>query len=219
MKTKAVLFDLDGTLLNTLEDITDGCNEALKQFGYTTKSVEEIRLAVGNGFRRLVEQIVPQGKENPIFEQVYEAAHSAYAKCSRNKTKPYEGILQAMQNLKQKNILMGIISNKPDEQVKELSTIFFSDFVKPEASVGEKESEGIRRKPYPDSVFSVMKFLGTSKEETVYVGDSDVDITTAKNAGLKCISVTWGFRPRNFLLEHGATSLIDFPLDLIKALD
>ncbi len=218
MKTRAVLFDLDGTLLNTLTDIASGCNQALSQFGLEEKSLEQIRLSVGNGFKKLVERIVPQGIENPQFEQIFHRAQNLYAQHALDKTCPYEGILPLMEELKKQHILMGIISNKPDAEVKKLARHFFADFVSEDAAVGEKESEGIRRKPAPDAVLSILKTLNVSADQSCYVGDSDVDIETAHNAKLFCISVTWGFRTRDFLIEHGAQSLIDKPQQLIQVL-
>lgn len=218
MNTRAVLFDLDGTLLNTLEDITDGCNRALAQFGLEQKTLEQIRLAVGNGFKKLVECIVPGGSAHPQFEDIYKTAEEMYAQHSLDKTGPYEGIIPLMDKLKKQNILMGIVSNKPDTEVKKLAKHFFAEYVPEDAAVGEKESEGIRRKPAPDAAFSIMKALGVTSAQSCYVGDSDVDIQTAANAGLPCISVTWGFRPREFLLAHNAQILIDTPQQLIQVL-
>ena len=156
MKTRAVLFDLDGTLLNTLTDIATGCNQALSQFGLEEKSLEQIRLSVGNGFKKLVERIVPQGIENPQFEQIFHTAENLYSQHALDKTCPYEGILPLMEELKKQHILMGIVSNKPDAEVKKLARHFFADFVSEDAAVGEKESEGIRRKPAPDAALSIL---------------------------------------------------------------
>ena len=213
---KAVIFDLDGTLLNTLEDLTDSCNAALKQFGFPERTINEVRTFVGNGLGVLMEKAIPLGKENPKFQEALSALQNHYAKNWQNKTKPYEGVLDVMKALFDRRIQMGIVSNKPDAQVKELCNLYFKDFVPSSCAVGEHA--GVRRKPAPDSVLKVIEVLGAKKEECVYVGDSEVDIQTAKAAGLLCISVTWGFREEEFLREKGATYFAHNCAELINAL-
>lgn len=219
MKVKAVIFDLDGTLLNTLEDLADSCNAALKETGYPERSIEEIKNFVGNGLVLLMERALPAGRQNPDFNRAMESLRRHYANNWKNKTRAYPGIESLISKLNEQGIKTGIVSNKPDERVKDLAKLYFAPYISAECAVGEKEKEGIRKKPAPDSVFTVMKILGSSKENTVYVGDSDVDIETAANAGLPCISVTWGFRSRAFLLEHGAKYLADSCQDLIQVVE
>lgn len=215
-KIKAAVFDLDGTLLNTLEDLADSCNQAMKSFGFKEHSIEEVRMFVGNGLAVLAQKAIPDGKENPRYKDVLAFLRSAYAKNANNKTKPYDGITELLQKLDSSGIKCAVVSNKPDAQVKELCALYFKDVIDKEVAVGEMEAKGIRRKPYPDSVLAVMKKLNVTKEETLYIGDSDVDIETAKAAGIPCASVTWGFRSRDFLIRHGAKILCDFPQDLLK---
>lgn len=211
---KAVIFDLDGTLLNTLYDLTDSVNWALEKYGLPKRSMEEVRSFVGNGLRNLMLQAVPEGEDNPVFEELFEFFREYYKTHCNIKTVPYEGILELLKELKNRDIKMAIVSNKIDAGVKELNTIYFSDYV--EVAIGERE--GIGRKPAPDSVFEALRLLGVDAEHAVYVGDSDVDIQTAKNAKVRCVSVTWGFRDEAFLMENGADIMIDRPVELLKYL-
>lgn len=211
---EAVIFDLDGTLLNTLYDLTDSVNWALEKYGQPTRSIDEVREFVGNGLRNLMTQAVPDGEENPVFEELFEFFREYYKEHCNVKTAPYEGIIELMKELKGRDVKMAIVSNKIDAGVKELNKIHFADFV--ETAIGERE--GIGRKPAPDSVNEALRILGVEKEHAVYVGDSDVDIQTAKNAQMRCISVTWGFRDEPFLTDHGAGIMIDRPLELLEYL-
>lgn len=213
---KAVIFDLDGTLLNTLDDLADSCNETLRQMNFPLRSMEEVRQFVGNGIAKLMELAIPDGKKNPEYEKSVLLMKENYAKNWQNKTRPYDGILDLISTLNKMKIKTGIVSNKPDAQVKELAEYYFSSSIKRETAVGD--IEGRNRKPSPDSVLEVMRILEVNKDETIYVGDSDVDIKTAKNAGIPCISVTWGFRDRNFLLNSGAQKLVDKPEQILKYL-
>ena len=214
--TKAVIFDLDGTLLNTLDDLADSCNETLRQLNFPLRSIDEVRQFVGNGIAKLMELAIPDGKENPEYEKSVLLMKENYAKNWQNKTRPYDGILDLISTLHNMEIKTGIVSNKPDAQVKELAEYYFSSVIKRETAVGD--IEGRNRKPAPDSVLEVMRILEVGRDETVYVGDSDVDIKTAKNTGIPCISVTWGFRDRNFLLNSGAQKLADKPKEILKYL-
>ncbi len=206
-------------MLDTLEDLTDSCNETLRELGYAEHTIDEVRQFVGNGLGVLMEKTLPDGRKNPDFDRALQLLRDTYARNWQNKTKPYTGVLELIAQLNDKGLKTGIVSNKPDEQVKELAQLYFKGHISAEAAVGEKESEGIRRKPAPDSVFSVMKILGGDKEHSVYVGDSDVDLATARNAGLPCISVCWGFRSRAFLIKNGATRLADKPEDIPPMLE
>ena len=216
---QAAIFDLDGTLLDTLDDLSNSCNATLKNLGYPERTRDEVRTFVGNGIRRLMENALPGGSHNPDFEKAILEMKENYAKNSLNKTKPYPGIMEMLSDLKNKNIKIGIVSNKPDSDVKKLASVFFADLIEPSAAVGEKEAEGVRRKPAPDSVFEVLKNLSVKTENAFYVGDSDVDIATARNANIPCVSVSWGFRSFDFLKEHGAKITISNPQEILSLLD
>lgn len=214
-KYRAVIFDLDGTLLDTLEDLTDSCNEALTRLGYPTHSLDEVRQFVGNGLGVMMERALPGGKSNPDYDKTLDSLREIYSGNYQNKTKAYPGVLDLIERLKERGIKMAIVSNKPDAQVKELAAIYFKS-IPEEAAIGENEAAGVRRKPFPDSVYTALKLLGEDKESAVYVGDSDVDMATAKNSGLPCISVSWGFRSREFLLGKGAGTIVDKPEEILR---
>lgn len=208
MKT-GVLFDLDGTLLDTLEDLADAVNAALEQFGYPRRSMDEVRRFVGNGARRLIALSVPQGAAP---EPVFEAFRAYYDAHCREKTGPYEGVLTALEQI-QKAFPVAIVSNKPDWAVKELCAAYFPGVY----ALGE--SADCPRKPAPDMVKKAMAAIGV--ERCAYVGDSEVDVLTAKNAGVPCLSVLWGFRGRQELEQAGAEHFCATPEQLpqqIKAL-
>ena len=216
MKTyTTVIFDLDGTLLETLEDLTDSVNYALDFYHFPLRTIDEVRQFVGNGIRRLMELSVPDGFENPKFEETFELFKKHYNSNCQNKTKPYEGIYDMLTSLLEKKYKIAIVSNKIHSAVTALNQYYFKDFVT--VAIGERE--GISKKPSPDTVNEALRLLNSTKEKAVYVGDSDVDIATAKNAKMPCISVTWGFRDKDFLTTHGAKILIDSPIDLIDTLE
>lgn len=213
---KAVIFDLDGTLLNTLDDLADSTNYALSRFGYPTRTIEEVRQFVGNGVAKLIERAIPEGKNNPNFEKCLAIFKENYAQNMYNKTAPYNGIIEMLSNLKSKGIQIAVVSNKFDLAVKELCKKYFEGFI--DFAAGENEAQGIKKKPAPDTVISVLNEFNFAPEDAVYVGDSDVDIMTAKNSKMPCISVTWGFRDEKFLLENGATILINAPSEIYNHL-
>lgn len=213
---KTVIFDLDGTLLNTLDDLADSTNYALSKFGYPTRTIEEVRQFVGNGVAKLIERAIPDGKNNPNFEKCLAIFKENYAQNMYNKTAPYNGIIEMLSNLKSKGIKIAVVSNKFDLAVKELCKKYFEEFI--DFAAGENEAQGIKKKPAPDTVISVLNEFNFASEDAVYVGDSDVDIMTAKNSKMPCISVTWGFRDENFLLENGATILINAPSEIYNHL-
>lgn len=198
---KTAVFDLDGTLLDTLQDLTNSVNYALKNNGMPVRTLDEVRRFVGNGIRNLMIRAVPEGADNPKFDQVFEDFKEHYGIHCQDETKPYEGIMELCAELKRRGIKTAIVSNKADFAVKELQKYYFDGMIP--VAIGEKET--VRKKPAPDTVFQALKELGADKDSAVYVGDSDVDIETAKNSGMDCISVTWGFRSEEFLREHGAT--------------
>ena len=212
---KAVIFDLDGTLLDTLEDLADGVNIALQIHGMPEKTLDEVRMAVGSGVVRLIERVVPGGKENPAFEACLADFRTEYARISRNKTCPYNGIPDLLEKLDDAGVHMAVVSNKFHDATVDLVREYFP--IIPFAA-GEREAAGIRKKPAPDTVFLAMEAFGVKADECVYIGDSDVDIETAKNAGMDCISVTWGFRSRDFLTAHGASVFADTPAELSEML-
>lgn len=213
---KIVIFDLDGTLLNTLDDLADSTNYALSKFGYPTRTIEEVRQFVGNGVAKLIERAIPDGKNNPNFEKCLSIFKENYAQNMYNKTAPYNGIIEMLSNLKSKGIKIAVVSNKFDLAVKELCKKYFEGFI--DFAAGENEAQGIKKKPAPDTVISVLTEFNFSPEDAIYVGDSDVDIMTAKNSKMPCISVTWGFRDEKFLLESGATILIYAPSEIYNHL-
>lgn len=207
---KTVIFDLDGTLLNTLEDLKDAANFALSEFGYPKRSLEEIRCFVGNGVRKLIERAVPEACEN--IDECLCVFKKNYSENMCNNTVPYNGILKILKDLQDNGVKIGVVSNKFDSAVKELCKKYFANLV--DIAVGQ--SDDVPKKPAPEGVFKVMKELGADKNSTVYIGDSEVDVQTAKNSGLPCIGVTWGFRNKNDL--QGADYIIDNPCDIISVI-
>lgn len=212
---KAIIFDLDGTLLDTLEDLADSVNAVLESYGCPQRTIEEIRMFVGNGIRNLMKLAVEGGEDHPQFESIFNAFKKYYAKNSRNKTKPYEGIMMMLHSLQKMGMKMAIVSNKADFAVKELNTYYFKEYMT--TAIGERE--GIRRKPAPDTVFEAMKELHVTADEVVFVGDSEVDADTAQNAGLPCIGVLWGFRDEQILKEHGVKHFAKTPMDIVKIVE
>ena len=208
------IFDLDGTLLDTLGDLAASVNYALRTHRMPEHSVDDVRRFVGNGVRKLMERAVPDGADNPRFDETFATFRQYYMAHSLDTTRPYEGIPETLAALKARGCHLAVVSNKMMAATQELCHHFFPDTI--EVAIGEDEAAGIRRKPVPDTVFVALKTLGVGKEDAVYVGDSDVDIQTARNAGLPCISVLWGFRDRDFLINHGAQSLITHPSDLLR---
>ena len=207
------IFDLDGTLLNTLDDLASAVNFALRSYGMPEHTRDDIRRFVGNGVRLLMIRAVPAGEQNPQFEEVFNTFRQYYMQHSLDTTRPYDGIQEVLLTLRQRGCRLAVVSNKFDAATKELCKHFFPHSI--EVAVGEHEAEGIRKKPAPDTVIEALSQLGVSADNAVYVGDSDVDLQTARNAGLPCISVLWGFRDKDFLLAHGATTFITSPQELL----
>lgn len=209
-KIDTVIFDMDGTVLDTLQDLADAVNVALKTFGLPERTLDEVRSFVGNGVRRLIELSVPGGFEHPRFEEIFAKFREYYGLHCNDKTRAYDGILPLLRELEQQGYGLAIVSNKLDSAVKELNEIYFEGIVK--VAIGEVE--GIAKKPAPDMVEKALRELGKTKETAVYVGDSDVDLLTAKNAGLPCISVLWGFREEEFLKQYGAQYFAKTPAEI-----
>ena len=209
---KTYIFDLDGTLLNTLGDLAASTNYALRQYGMPEHTIDDVRRFVGNGVGKLIERAIPEGLANPQYEDVLATFRKHYMLHSLDTTAPYPGIESLLHSLRSHGCNVAVVSNKFYNATVELCRHFFADTV--EVAIGERAN--IRRKPAPDTVFEAMRQLGVSGEDTVYVGDSDVDVATARNSGIPCISVLWGFRDRDFLIEHGATTFVNTPEDIIK---
>ncbi len=209
---KAVIFDLDGTLLDTLGDLTDSVNEMLGEFSCPERSLEEIRLFVGNGMKNLVERSVPEDFDKSKLTFAYEFFRQSYKKNMRNKTRPYDGIPECLEELQKLGIKTAVTSNKNDDAVKGLCEEYFGNLVT--LAVGARE--GVPSKPDPTMVNNVIKELNVEKADCIFVGDSDTDIITAKNAGLKSIGVLWGFRDREVLEKAKADFVISQPEDILK---
>ncbi len=212
MRYTTVLFDLDGTLMDTLEDLCDSVNHILRERGFPERSSDQIRMALGNGARVLLAKSLPDGEATPGFEEMLSDYDKYYLAHNTIKTKPYEGVHQMLRSLSAKEFKLGVVSNKSDAAAKELVRRFLGDVV----SVVIGESRSIRRKPAPDTVLAALRELDSSPWESVYVGDSEVDIKTAAAAKMDCISVAWGFRSRDFLEAAGAKYIAEKPEDVLK---
>lgn len=212
MKYKAIIFDLDGTLTDTLEDLYLSTNYALRSCELPERKLEEVRRFVGNGVKKLIERAVPEGTEPRMVEQCFEAFHAHYMIHCQDHTRLYPGIASLLTALHAKGYSMAVVSNKIQEGVTELARHFFHGVI--DVAIGERPN--IPRKPAPDMVQTALAQLGVEASEAVYVGDSDVDLQTAANAGLPCISVLWGFRNRDFLVAHGATTFAETPNDILS---
>lgn len=211
-KYDTIIFDLDGTLLNTIEDLADSVNAALRMYGFPCRKVDEIKSFVGNGIERLMELSIPNGVNNLQYEKCLEYFRRHYSMNMQNKTAAYEGIMELLGQLSKENYKLAIVSNKFDKAVKELNKVYFEKYI--EVAIGE--SEGISKKPAPDIVFKALDELGSTVDKAIYVGDSEVDIETSKNSGVLCVGVTWGFRDRKILEVKGADHIIDTPQELLK---
>ena len=212
---EAVIFDLDGTLLDTLDDLWDSVNAALQKYALPIRTREEVRAFIGNGIVKLMQRASGL-KEGELFDGVLSEFKRHYGAHCEDKTQPYEGIIPMLESLRVKGVKTAVVSNKADFAVKKLAEGYFHGLLL--EAVGENEAEGIRKKPAPDSLLAVMESLGVDASSTVYVGDSEVDIQTAQNAGVECISVTWGFKDRDFLIENSAMLLVDSVEELLEKL-
>jgi len=213
-KYDTIIFDMDGTLLNTIDDIADSVNYVLKKYGYPIRTYDEIISFVGNGAAKLIELALPNGLYNPFYKNCLDEYRYYYSKNMDYKTSPYEGIKELLKELSGKNYKMAIVSNKNDEDIKNLSKKYFSDYI----NIAIGESKSTMKKPAPDMVYNALKELKSSSETAIFVGDSDVDIQTANNANIPCISVSWGFRSTLFLKEHGASCIVSEPNELLEIL-
>ncbi len=207
---RAVVWDLDGTLLNTLDDLRNSLNMSLRENGFEEHSRDRVRSMVGNGLRMLISRAIPDGEKNERFQAVYDGFVRAYAVHSRDFTKPYDGIPELLDHLLAHGIRHAVVSNKIDFAVQELCREYFGKRIS--VSVGDDPSRA--RKPAPDSVFAALERMNVPGEQAVYVGDSNVDIETAANAGIPGIGVLWGFRDRENLKAAGARYIVSTPSEL-----
>lgn len=203
MKYDAVLFDLDGTVLDTVEDIADSLNRALENHGFARISTAQAESFLGNGTRRLVELALPEDCPEDVKEEVIEEYRGLYDRFCHEKTRPYRGMVELMKALKAAGVKTAIVSNKPDSMVQTLAAVYYPGV--PDVVLGERE--GLARKPAPDMVQFALEAIGAEASRSIYVGDTEVDILTAKNAGMGCVSVPWGFRSREQLEKAGANPI------------
>lgn len=214
MKYNTVLFDLDGTLLNTLDDLADSINAVMAREGYQQRTKEEVREFIGDGAKMLLTRSLPTGTSETEILRCLSTFRAIYAENIQNKTRPYEGIPALLKKLKEMGIKTGVVSNKPDEATKEVCRLYFQGDI----SVAVGDNIDRRKKPEPDNIYEAMKQLNAEKETTLYAGDSDTDILTAQNAGIDSVGVTWGYRSRDTLEKAGAGRIIDRPDQLISLL-
>jgi phosphoglycolate phosphatase len=214
-KIDTVIFDMDGTVLYTLEDLCDSVNHTMTLFGFPARTLDEVRAFVGNGVGRLIELSVPDGIVNPAYNRCLDEFKRHYEANMRNKTRPYDGIPELLAALKQQGYKLAIVSNKFDAAVKGLARFYFRDAI--DIAVGE--SAGVAKKPAPDTVFKALEALGADTGHAVYVGDSEVDAETARNAALPFVAVTWGFRDRELLESKNPQWIIDKPVELLGILE
>ena len=211
MKYKSYIFDLDGTLLDSLTDLAASCNYALRINNMPERTIDEVRMFVGNGVRKLMERAIPDGNRNELFQKTYTDFRDHYLIHNLDHTSPYNGIITMLKSLKDDGCNIAVVSNKFYAATREICRHFFGDLV--DVAIGEREN--IKKKPAPDTVNEALRQLHADRERAVYIGDSDVDVMTAKNSGMPCISVLWGFRDHDFLLAHGASILVSSPLQIL----
>ena len=214
MRYKAVLFDMDGTVLDTLDDLADSVNRSLREFGLPEVSRFQVGQSLGNGAKYLIRHCLPEGSDEALCEQVLSFYKPWYDAHCLIKTKPYDGILQLMETLRADGVSQAIISNKPDSAVQELAEAFFPGLM--DVVIGE--SPAVKRKPSPDTVLAASQQMGLMASDCVYIGDTEVDLETARNAGMDCIPVSWGFRTEEQLRAAGAEEIIRSPEELKKKL-
>jgi phosphoglycolate phosphatase len=217
MTTKnTIIFDLDGTLLDTLADLAASANYALKEMGFPERTLEEVRRFVGNGVAVLIGRCLPEDSNEEICRKTLAIFKDHYERHCNDQTRPYDGIGALIRSLQDKGMKLAIVSNKPDSAVKDLTSIYFQGEIS--VAIGENEEGGIKKKPAPDTVFKALNILGSSSREAYYVGDSEVDIQTAANAGMDAILCAWGFRDEDYLRSMGAETIIHHPEELLDIL-
>ena len=212
---KAVVFDLDGTLLDTLEDLRDSMNHILALHGMSLRTTEEIRSFVGNGLRNLTKRSAVAETDDELIDTMFAEMVRYYKAHDAIKTKPYDGIPELLQKLKDAGVIMSVVSNKADVAVKDLCEHYYPGMF----PVAEGAREGLAIKPAPDLVEKALAEMGVTKEEAVYIGDSEVDVATARNSGLPCLTVLWGFRDEDMLKEAGAEHFVSNTGELYRVLE
>lgn len=212
---KLIIFDLDGTLLYTLEDLMDSVNHTLKRFGYKTKTLEEVSKHVGNGVQHLLRMMFPNDISDNDFNEYYKCFKEHYSEHCCDKTRPYDGIMETLKMLKYRGVNVGILSNKFQTAAEEVCEHYFNGLY--DIVIGE--SENCKRKPAPDGINLICEKFDAVKDEVLFIGDSEVDIKTAENAGIYCVSVLWGYREREFLAENNAKAFITNPLEVVDLIN
>ncbi len=212
MRYKIAIFDMDGTILNTIDDLADSTNHILKEYNMPTHTVDEIKSFVGNGIHKLIERAVEKGTSDEVIEEVFNSFNAYYKDHCAIKTRAYDGIEKLICELKKEGVITAVVSNKADYGVQSLCKQYFDGLF--DFAVGDKA--GQRRKPYPDSVYAVLDKFKIEKKDAVYIGDSEVDVATAKNAGIDLFAVSWGFRTKDVLINEGASYIVDSPKELLK---
>lgn len=212
MKYELAIFDLDGTILNTLDDLADSLNHVLSQHGFPQHTADEVRMMVGNGILNLIKCALPNNTEQTTIEAVYADFNAYYKLHSADKTKPYDGISEMLQQLKANGVKLAVVSNKADYAVQDLCIKYFGGVF--DAVAGEKT--GVPKKPAPDGVNNILAVLGIERKNSVYIGDSDVDLQTAANSEMDCIAVNWGFRDEELLRESGAELIVSSPDEIVE---
>ena len=215
MKYDLIIFDMDGTIVNTLEDLKNSLNYVLQQAGYQTRTLEEVRTFVGNGIRKTIERALPSDIEEEKIDELFSLFMDYYAIHNTDNTKPYNGVIDLLKELKHLGYKTAVVSNKQDSAVKSLCKKFFTGLF--DVEIGEKEN--IAKKPDPDEVNEVLKILNIDRTKSIYIGDSEVDIQTAQNSKMKSIIVDWGFRDRKFLYEHGAEVIVSNPSEILDIIN
>ena len=215
MKYDLIIFDMDGTILNTLEDLKNSLNYVLQQAGYQTRTLEEVRTFVGNGIRKTIERALPSDIEEEKVDELFSLFMDYYAIHNTDNTKPYNGVIELLKELKHLGYKTAVVSNKQDSAVKSLCKKFFTGLF--DVEIGEMEN--IAKKPEPDEVNEVLKILNIDRTKSIYIGDSEVDIQTAQNSKMKSIIVDWGFRDRKFLYEHGAKVIVSNPSEILNIIN
>lgn len=215
MKIDTLIFDLDGTLLNTLGDLHACFNYAIKYYGYPERTLDEIKSFVGNGIKKAIQRALPYDVEDEKLNNIIELFKKYYQEHMYDLTYPYDGILTLLKELKDKGYKIAVVSNKYDYAVKELCEKYFKNYI--DIAIGE--GNGVRKKPNSDGIIQAIKVVNSDKNSTIYIGDSEVDIQTAKNIDIPCISVLWGFKDKDFLERHGAKVFAQTPNDIIKIIE
>ena len=215
MATRAVILDLDGTLLDTLEDIADSVNRTLVRFGFPTRTIEDIRRFVGNGAVKLLERALPCALPAEDFAAFYRAYDADYTAHRQDKTKPYDGAVDLLRTLRERDLFTAVLSNKQDNVVRPLCAHYFPDLL----DVATGPAAGRRTKPAPDGMEYIAETLGVTPEEILYVGDSEADVQTGQNAGVRTVAALWGFRDRKALETAGAVLFAKKPEDILNFID